>query len=51
MIDPKIDTSFNRWLALTFANWLPKLPVTPLEPNKLCSDKRVIDQYMMDPLV
>lgn len=51
MIDPKIDTSFNRWLALTFSNVLPKLPVTPLEPNKLCSDKRVIDQYMMDPLV
>jgi alpha-beta hydrolase superfamily lysophospholipase len=51
MIDPKIDTAFNRWLALTFSDYLPKLPVTPLEPNLLCTDKSVVDAYMRDPLV
>lgn len=50
-IDPAVDTTMNRWLARTLSNILPKLPVTPMDPRKLCTDARVVEAFLRDPLV
>jgi len=50
-VDPAVDTALNRFLALSLSSLLPKLPVTPLDARKLCTDARVVDAYTRDPLV
>jgi acylglycerol lipase len=50
-VDPAVDTALNRWLALTLSGVFPKLPVTPMDPCKLCTDQRVVDAFIRDPLV
>jgi acylglycerol lipase len=49
--DPAVDTALNRFLAMTLSDLLPKLPVTPLDARKLCTDSVVVEAYRRDPLV
>jgi acylglycerol lipase len=51
VIDPKVDTPFNRFMARTLAGVLPKLQVQPLDTGTLCTDAAVVAAYKADPLV
>ena len=49
--DPAVDTACNRFLARTLTHLWPSLPVTPLDPQQLCSDPAVVEAFKQDRLV
>lgn len=51
LLDPKVDTTMNRFLVGALTGLLPKLGVQQLDSKTIAFDKAVVAQYERDPLV